>query len=209
MIRAIEPGLLLAAPSLGDPNFEGTVVLLGIHDDDDGSLGWIVNGPSIAPAETIIRATELAHGMGKLPDGFARAARRGGPVAPDSVWILYDRRGNSAMLPGSIVIGEEIAVTATAEALTILLDGGGPANFHLLVGYAGWGKGQLSREVSLGAWLPATANAPLLFDTPAPSASSAGSAADEHALATLWRRAYADAIGTLPGAFVSKTRGSA
>lgn len=192
-LRAIEPGLLLAAPSLGDKNFEGTVVLLGIHDDD-GSLGWVLNGPSIAPAETIIRATELVGAGDPLPEGFLRAARRGGPVAPESVWILYDRRGGVEQLPGSILIGDEIAVTATAEALRVLVAGGGPTNFHLLVGYAGWGAGQLAREMSLGAWLPASAKGPLVFD-------------DE--LASLWRRAYADAIGTVPGAFVSTTRGSA
>lgn len=193
-IRAIEPGLLLAAPSLGDKNFEGTVVLLGIHDEDDGSLGWVLNGPTVAPAETIIRATELVDPDQRLPDGFTRAARRGGPVAPESVWILYDRRGGVELLPGSIAVGEEIAVTATAEALKILVAGGGPANFHLLVGYAGWGSGQLAGEMAKGAWLPATANAALIF---------------EEELGTLWKRAYADAIGTVPGAFVSTTRGSA
>ncbi len=192
-IRAIEPGLLLAAPSLGDKNFEGTVVLLGVHDDD-GSLGWVLNGPTIAPAETIIRATELVDASQRLPDGFARAARRGGPVAPESVWILYDRRGGVEALPGSITIGDDIAVTATAEALKVLVAGGGPTSFHLLVGYAGWGAGQLAREMSQGAWLPAAAKAPLIF---------------EEDLASLWRRAYADAIGTVPGAFVSTTRGSA
>ena len=193
-ITSIGPGLLLAAPSLGDKNFEGTVVLLGIHGEDDGSLGWVVNGPTIAPAETIIRATEMVSGTERLPDGFARAARRGGPVAPESVWILYDRRGGVEKLPGSIVIGDDIAVTATAEALKILLAGEGPPNFHLLVGYAGWGDGQLASEVAQGAWLPAAAKASLLFE-------------DE--LGTLWKRAYADAIGTVPGAFVSTTRGSA
>lgn len=192
-LRSIEPGFLLAAPSLGDPNFEGTVVLLGIHDDD-GSLGWVVNGPTIAPAETIIRATELVSATDPLPEGFMRAARRGGPVSPESVWILYDRRGGIEKLPGSIAIGDEIAVTASADALKVLVEGGGPPSFHLLVGYAGWGAGQLEREMSLGAWLPASAKAPLLF---------------EEELGTLWRRAYADAIGTVPGAFVSTTRGSA
>ena len=38
-LHTIEPGLLLAAPRLGDPNFEGTVVLLGVHEDG-GSIGW-------------------------------------------------------------------------------------------------------------------------------------------------------------------------
>lgn len=192
-IRAIEPGLLLAAPSLGDKNFEGTVVLLGIHDED-GSLGWILNGPTVATAETIIRATELVAEAEPLPDGFLRGARRGGPVAPESVWILYDRRGIEEELPGAILVGDDIGITATREALAVLVAGGGPPSFHLLVGYAGWGAGQLEQEMALGGWLPSSANAPLVFH-------------DE--LASLWRRAYADAIGTVPGAFVSTNRGSA
>jgi putative transcriptional regulator len=193
-ISSIEPGLLLAAPSLGDPNFEGTVVLLGIHDEESGSLGWIVNGPPIAPGETIVRATGLVSATDLLPDSFKRPARRGGPVAEDSVAILYDRRDGVEALPGSIPIGEQIAVTATAEALRILLAGDGPSEFHLLVGYAGWAPGQLTREMSLGAWLPAAANARLLFG-------------DE--LGSLWRRAYAEAIGNVPTAFVGTRRGSA
>ena len=104
------------------------------------------------------------------------------------------RLGAASKSPGSIEIGAEIAVTASPEALAILLAGKGPATFQLLVGYAGWAPGQLAREVSVGAWLPATAKAPLLFDAPTD---------------TLWRRSYADAIGTVPAAFVSTTRGSA
>jgi putative transcriptional regulator len=193
-LHAIEPGFLLAAPSLGDPNFEATVVLLGMHDDEDGSLGWIVNGPEIALGETIVRATDLVDASMPLPPGFSRPARRGGPVAMDSVWILYDRRGIGEPLPGSIAVGDEIAVTATTDALKMLVEGRGPSTFQLLVGYAGWGAGQLAHELALGAWLPADASAPLLFD-----------AENE----TLWRRAYAATIGTVPGAFVSTTRGSA
>lgn len=192
-LRGIEPGLLLAAPRLGDRNFEGSVVLLGVHDDD-GSLGWIVNGNVLDEASTIVRATGLVSAGASLPDGFSRPAQSGGPVSPETVWILYRRTDGDELLPGSIAIGDSIAVTATAEALKLLLAGGGPAEFRLLVGYAGWGPGQLAHEVSVGAWLPAAADPELLFD---PNAK------------TLWRRAYAQAIGTVPEAFVSTNRGSA
>ena len=195
LLRALEPGLLLAAPSLGDPNFAATVVLLGIHDADDGSLGWVVNGPTIAPAETILRATELGRRGAIAGERFFHPARRGGPVAPESVWILYDCR-EGERLPGSIAIGEEIAVTATAEALQVLLAGGGPADFRLLVGYAGWGRGQLEEEIARGAWLPASAPADLVFE-------------QGQELDSLWERAYKRAIGTVPSAFVSRERGSA
>ncbi len=192
-LRGIEPGLLLAAPRLGDPNFEGSVVLLGVHDDD-GSLGWIVNGDTVEQASTIVRATGLVDANATLPEGFSRPAKTGGPVSPETVWILYRRASGTELLPGSIAVGEAIAVTASAQALETLVAGRGPEEFRLLVGYAGWGPGQLVRELSLGAWLPAAADPDLLFHP-------------EHA--TLWRRAYAQEIGTVPEAFVSTTRGSA
>jgi len=192
-IHTIEPGLLLAAPRMGDPNFEGTVVQLGTHEEG-GSLGWTVNGADLAGAAEIVRATGLVTAGTKLPAVFDREAQSGGPVSLESVWILYRRAAQAEPLAGSILIGDEIGVTSSIDALRVLIAGGGPSEVRLLIGYAGWGPGQLEREVSKGTWLPATADARLLFDGP-PS--------------TLWQRAYAEAIGTIPAAFVGSTRGSA
>ena len=185
-IHTIEPGLLLAAPRLADPNFEGTVVLLGAHEDG-GSVGWTVNGPKLTAAAEIIRATGLVAAGAAIPGVFDHEAASGGPVAPESVWILYRRAEGSELLPGSFAIGEDIGITSSIDALRTLLAGGGPREVRLLVGYAGWGPGQLEREIAKGAWLPSAANATLLFDD---------------ATSTLWHRAYVQAIGTIPGAFV-------
>jgi putative transcriptional regulator len=195
-LHKIEPGLLLAAPRLGDPNFERTVVLLGLHGDDEGSLGWTMNGPVIERASTIVRATGLVDEAGELPHrpGFARHARRGGPVSRESVWILYAVREGVKLLPGSLNVQESMAVTSTPDALRALVAGDGPDDFRLLVGYAGWAPGQLAEEMSEGAWLPAPIDAALLL---------------HEDVDTLWERAYDKAIGTVPTAFVTGTRGSA
>jgi len=185
-IHKIEPGLLLAAPRLADPNFEGTVVLLGAHEEG-GSVGWTVNGPKLADAADIIRATGLVAAGDPVPAVFDHAASSGGPVAPESVWIMYRRVEGVEVLPGSFEIGKDIGVTSSMDALRTLMAGGGPAEVRLLVGYAGWGPGQLEGEIAKGAWLPAAPDAKLLFD-------------DEPK--TLWHRAYVQAIGTSPGAFL-------
>lgn len=192
-IHTIEPGLLLAAPRMGDPNFEGTVVLLGAHQAG-GSLGWTVNGANLADAADIVRATGIVTAQQRLPAVFDRQAQSGGPVSPESVWILYRLVASAQPLPGSIIVGGDIGVTSSIDALRTLIAGEGPSDVRLLIGYAGWGPGQLEGEVAGGTWLPATADAGLLFEGP-PS--------------TLWQRAYAEAIGTIPAAFVGTTRGSA
>ena len=192
-IHSIEPGLLLAAPRIGDPNFEGTVVLLGAHEEG-GSIGWTINGDKLAEGAEIVRATGLVAAGTPLPAVFEHPALSGGPVSPESVWIMYRRANGDELLPGSLAVGEEIAVTSSLDALRTLIDGGGPSEVRLLIGYAGWGPGQLEREVSKGVWLPTAADADLLFD---------------EATSTLWQRAYAQTIGTIPAAFVGTTRGSA
>lgn len=192
-IHSIEPGLLLAAPRLGDPNFDGTVVLLGAHEEG-GSIGWTVNGATLATASDIVRATGLVKAAEPLPAIFDAPALSGGPVSPESVWLLYRRAIGDELLPGSLPVGEEIAVTSSLDALSMLIAGKGPSEVRVLIGYAGWGPGQLEREVSKGVWLPAEADAALLF---------------HDATSTLWQRAYALTIGTIPAAFVGTTRGSA
>jgi putative transcriptional regulator len=188
----IELGFLLAAPRLGDVNFDGSVVLLGVHDDETGSVGWTVNGDTLDLAAKIVRATGLVAEDAPLPASFDRPATIGGPVSPESVWILHRLRSDEEALPGTITIGEGIGVTSTPAALTMLVEGRGPSEFRLLLGYAGWGPGQLADELGKGAWLPTQADPALLFDGPT---------------STMWQRAYEGAIGSIPAAFVMPKRG--
>lgn len=191
--KGIELGFLLAAPRLGDSNFDGAVVLLGLHDDEGGSIGWTVNGDPLEVAARVVRATRLVRDGATLPTGFDQPATVGGPVEPESVWILHRRREDEEALPGTITIGDAIGVTSNAEALAALVDGRGPREFRLLLGYAGWGPGQLADELAKGVWLPTAADPTLLFDEPA---------------STMWQRAYERAIGTIPAAFVMPKPGS-
>jgi len=184
----LAPGLLLAAPSLHDPNFEKTVVLLGRHGAE-GALGWVINGREIAPVSELLRASELLPATLVLPDGagFRLSARVGGPVAPATGWLIYRRTGNA--LPGEMELGPEVGVSGEVNAFSALAETGGPGDFRLLLGCAGWAPGQLEAEISAGAWLPATLEADLLFGT-----FGAGT----------WEQAYQRAIGALPAVFSSK-----
>src|SRR5256885_4592083 len=151
----LAPGLLLAAPSLQDPNFERRVVLLGRHGDD-GALGWVINGRELMPVRELLRASELFSESDTLPESpvFSRSACVGGPVAPAAGWLVYRRQ--TAALPGEIAVGPDIGVSGELAAFSTVLGGGGPALFRLLLGCAGWGPGQLEAEISAGAWLPAS-----------------------------------------------------
>jgi len=195
-LERLAPGLLLAAPRLGDPHFERTVVLLGKHDSE-GALGWVLNGQEVMQVSELFTEAELVPHNLVLPVGprFSAMARVGGPVAGDSGWLIY-RRGESQqaeLREHEVAIGEELVASGAVEAFDALMRGQGPAEFRVLLGYAGWGPGQLDSELQAGAWLPAPLDAAEALDG---------------VLEDLWESAYRRTIGTGPGAF-SGERGSA
>lgn len=191
--KSLAPSFLLAAPRLADPNFERRVVLLGKHETE-GALGWVLNGPALDPVGQLLQSADLVPTGVRVPDSepFRRPARVGGPVSPESGWLIYRR--SAASWDGEIEVGEDLAVCSNSNALESVVRGGEPRDFRLILGYAGWGEGQLEAELREGVWLPAAFDASLLFDT-TPE--------------TLWDAAYRRATGVSGAAFSGKTWGLA
>jgi putative transcriptional regulator len=133
--------LLVAAPGLEDSYFAGTVIYM-LADDDDGSLGVVLNRPRGA----VVHGGALAH----LWDG--------GPVGRDRVFVLHDDLRST----GSVVING-VAVAAEPSILDDVMEGNGPERARVFVGYAGWGPGQLDHELDEGAWLVADGDARLVL----------------------------------------------
>jgi putative transcriptional regulator len=162
----LSPCLLLAAPELGDPNFERTVVLLARHEED-GAIGWVLNGSAIAAVGELLVAAELVPEGLSLPRhaAFQRKARVGGPVAPRSGWLLYPKRLRS--FEDEIDAGPDLCLCNRPDALNAVMRGESPHDFRLLLGYAGWGAGQLESELKAGAWLPTALDPQLVLETDA------------------------------------------
>lgn len=190
--RTLAPSLLLAAPRLKDPNFERTVVLLGKHEQD-GALGWILNGANLHSVGELLRAAELLPSEGELPDtqAFRRRARIGGPVHPESGWLLYHTR--NASFPGEVELGR-LAVCNRPEALQAVIQGEPPHDFRLFLGYAGWGPGQLESEMKEGVWFPGPFDPDLILETTGES---------------LWEEAFERATGLPPSHFTHSEWGRA
>ena len=191
--RTLAPTLLLAAPRLADPNFERRVVLLGRHEAE-GALGWVLNGPALEPVGWLLEAADLVPAGVRVPgsSAFHRPARVGGPVTPESGWLIYRSGGPS--FDGEIEVGDEVVVCSNAAALEAVVRGQEPKQFRLVLGYAGWDAGQLEGELREGVWLPATLDPRLVFET------------DPDAL---WDVAFQQATGGKGNAFGGKTWGVA
>jgi putative transcriptional regulator len=154
------PVLLLAMPQVLDPFFHKSVVLL-IHHEEEGSLGFIVNRP------TGIKVGEILKGMEVLWRGPEESvAYFGGPVQPQIGTVLFaplpsdgapasEHRDTSEVLPG-------LALTQHIGDLAQLAEAP-PERFRLFLGYAGWGEGQLVEEILRNDWLTAPVSSDLIF----------------------------------------------
>jgi putative transcriptional regulator len=159
---SLAPGLLLAMPQLQDPNFNRSVVLM-IEHGDNGSFGLVVNQPSP------IKASELLDSLGMPWHGDPEeVVWSGGPVSPATGWVLhepYESLPATAKLgEGSTIhVGPGLALTTSPDGLRTIA-AAPPSRIRLLLGYSGWGAGQLAAEMARGSWLHADADPSLIFD---------------------------------------------
>jgi putative transcriptional regulator len=158
----LSPGFLVASPSLLDPNFHRTVILLVDHGPE-GSLGFVVNRPASVVLSNMVVRLGFEEGEGSPPDSPVLV---GGPVAPDTGWIIFDDTGFEGDPEGSVQVTEHLAVSASRALLEAVIKGEGPAKLMLALGYAGWGASQLDSEIAQGAWIPADLDESIVFDTP-------------------------------------------
>ena len=69
--------LLIAMPNLADPNFWQSVVLLGVHSDDEGAFGLVINRTLDVDLREVLQELGEEPVSGDLPGVFG-----GGPVQP-------------------------------------------------------------------------------------------------------------------------------
>lgn len=154
---SVAPAFLLSMPQLDDPNFRRTVVLLCQHGTE-GAWGLVLNRPTGTPAVEAVRMDPPVDRDNGLELWV------GGPVEPERGCILLaeDPRDEDA-----VQVCEGLYISGSATLLRRLLDGDPPARTRLLMGYAGWGPGQLDEELRASAWLISEVQTDLIFDVEA------------------------------------------
>jgi putative transcriptional regulator len=149
--------LLVAPPSMGDPRFAQTVIVMSRHDKN-GAFGIVINKPlGERPLASLLAA------LGEKDEGVAGSVRvyAGGPVQPEIGFVVHSADYRRA---GTIVLDSRVAVTSTREILRDIAKKQGPHKSLLAFGYAGWGPGQLDGEMALRAWFTAQEDLDLIFD---------------------------------------------
>jgi len=155
----LEKQMLIAMPAMADPNFVRSVTLMCQHSDE-GAIGITINRKSSFKLGEIMSQLDI-----NCDDDKIREAQvlEGGPVNADRGFVLHTPmegfESGQEVSPG-------IMLTTSRDVLAAIAKGGGPDQYLVALGYAGWGDGQLEFEMRENAWLSVPIDPRIVFELP-------------------------------------------
>ncbi len=155
----LKPGLLVASPQMEDPFFASTVVLLCRHEED-GAMGVVINRSTDLEMDQVVADLGI-----ELPPETNHSVMWGGPVEPTRGTIVF--RAGRFTSDDSLHVHGDVHVSGSQEVLRQLASD--PAlgdDWFLSLGYAGWGPGQLDREIHEGSWIVLSVDPSTVFEAP-------------------------------------------
>lgn len=155
---------LIAMPGMFDANFARTVIFICAHSDD-GAMGFILNRPQQLTFPDVLLHLDLldedeAIRLPQVTRDFQIQA--GGPVETGRGFVLHS---DDYLSDSSIPVSDDICLTATLDIVRAISRGRGPERGLMMLGYAGWGAGQIENEIGANGWLSCPAQEELIFDT--------------------------------------------
>jgi putative transcriptional regulator len=162
-----EPGclsgqLLIAMPGLDEPNFSRTVIYVCAHTSS-GAIGFVLNRQQSMSFEELLLQLELIGDndiIALSPDARRMRVHTGGPVETGRGFVLHSDSYSSR---STMQVAENICVTATTDILRAISENQGPEDAIVMMGYSGWGAGQLESEISSNGWLTCPATPEFIF----------------------------------------------
>ena len=141
-------------PQMMDPNFARTVVLLCEYTEK-GAFGIVVNRQMNEPAWTLVKTEPPIRVDPELRLWI------GGPVEPQRTWVLMSEAQGPDDEQREICPG--VLLSASHELTLELLQAPPRSSARVVIGYAGWGPGQLDQELAASAWLMMEVDPALIF----------------------------------------------
>ncbi|MFC4272248.1 YqgE/AlgH family protein [Sneathiella chungangensis] len=148
--------LLVAMPGMGDPRFKKAVILLCAHSES-GAMGILLNRSLDALSfDDLLEQLEIP----KSDKTSHINIHFGGPVDTERGFVVHS---TDLLYDTTLVIGDDMALTATIDMLKTIAGGDGPESSFLALGYSGWGPGQLEKEIQENGWLVVDPDLDIVF----------------------------------------------
>ncbi len=157
-MESLQGHFLISTPHMPDPRFQEQVVYLCAHNEE-GAMGLVINNPN----HEITMFDVFCGANLPMPESPLPPVYLGGPVEVDAGFILYTAQESEHF---SLKVTASVALSRDTRLLEDIARGNGPEDFLFMLGYAGWGPGQLEMELMDNGWLTVPGNTEILFNTP-------------------------------------------
>ena len=158
--HTVKNHLLIASKKMNDEKFKKTVIIM-LENDEEGSWGLVINKPIgkmplallIDPDYSSQKEREKLYEI-KMPIFW------GGPVEQNEIFILHSKeyRSKNSVKYGDILISKDYKI------LLDIAEKKGPKNILIILGYSGWGRGQLEGEMESDHWLLSNVDLDIVFE---------------------------------------------
>jgi len=156
-IDSLAGTFLISTPQMPDPRFEEHVIYICAHSSE-GAMGVAINRPhGVFSLPEILQGANLP-----VPDIEFPPVHIGGPVELESAFILFLSDYKSEH---RLEISETVSLTRETKVLEDIAKEKGPERYLFILGYTGWGPGQLERELVANGWLTVPADDNIMFST--------------------------------------------
>ena len=162
-IDSLTNHILIAMPTLADPNFFQSVVLICQHTHE-GAMGIVINRPTDISLGEILVHLEVKESIGNSEtdaDLIKTPVFVGGPLQRERGFVIHEPHGK---WESSAVISDEIEITSSRDILEAISKGKGPEKKFVALGYAAWAPGQLEEEIMQNSWLSGPMDPSLIFE---------------------------------------------
>ncbi len=160
MNQYLNDQFLIAMPTLEDPSFSHTVTYMCQHNEE-GALGIVINRPSGLKLSDIFEQMNI---MSLSEEVNNTPVYAGGPVQQERGFVIHNALANN--WDSSITTSEATTLTSSRDILEAIAAGEGPDRYLIALGYAGWGSGQLEKEIISNSWLNTPCGENIIYSTP-------------------------------------------
>ena len=157
-MESLQGSFLISTSKMPDPRFREKLIYMCGHTEE-GAIGLVINNPlPDIRLDEILKSADIP-----LPDFELPPVYLGGPVEMGSGFILYTADYHT---PSQMQVSATVCLSSDPVILQDIALNTGPCKYLFLLGYAGWGAGQLEKELTDNGWLTLPAEDDVIFNTP-------------------------------------------
>lgn len=153
--------MLISMPQMEDENFVRSLVYICEHNEK-GAMGLVINRQNNISFGDILPQLNISDRNATNVDQIIFA---GGPVQPEHGFVLHTPLDNKQW-SSSIRVSEDLCLTTSSDVIDDIAHSSGPEHSLIALGYAGWGPGQLEKELAQNSWICCPFDADIVFNMP-------------------------------------------